>query len=360
MDQKTYTSAFKTQIQLKLCYDAQNHNKVFQEKEKDPACMFLPRIQEGVCEPCLLWFTFYRNKHIVLLFHGIQEGFDVSTRAFQPFESWKGHQTTRIESLFFDFSLTQGNGTLLQGCLVHAHNFFAVENVLLYEGNQTGPRAFVDLCCTLFPRKIAVRRNYEKNNILHVGLPYIMGAKERVDINLPSLPYEYEEWVQGRRVEEGQMDALASAPGFAMPRSVRLPLRNSVPMRNSIQTQNLEPTKPTPKPVQVQAQTYTKTFMVKPDIQNDIYHLYTHDAQKKYIGVALIPDYKTSVFMNRHFRNIKENANLDALEESDDEEEFENCQEDKYVFLDKALLMKCSFHSKFKKYVPIELASAAH
>jgi superfamily II DNA/RNA helicase len=41
-----------------------------------------------------------------------------------------------------------------------------------------------------------------------------------------------------------------------------------------------------------------------------------------YYDVAFIPDYSTSVMMNKLFRNIKENQNLDALEESDDEEEF--------------------------------------
>ena len=37
--------------------------------------------------------------------------------------------------------------------------------------------------------------------------------------------------------------------------------------------------------------------------------------------------------MNSLFRIIKENKYLDALEESDDEDEFENINEDKYVFL---------------------------
>ena len=42
--------------------------------------------------------------------------------------------------------------------------------------------------------------------------------------------------------------------------------------------------------------------------------------------------------MNSLFRNIKENRNLDLLEESDDEEEFENTSLDKFVDLDKELL----------------------
>ena len=48
-----------------------------------------------------------------------------------------------------------------------------------------------------------------------------------------------------------------------------------------------------------------KIFICKPDIQNDIYHLYTFG--NEYIGLAAIPDYKTSVMMNQIFRIIKEN-----------------------------------------------------
>ena len=56
----------------------------------------------------------------------------------------------------------------------------------------------------------------------------------------------------------------------------------------------------------------------------------------EYFDTAFIPDYKTSVFMNKLFRIIKENDNLDKLEESDDEEEFENTKTDKFVYLNKS------------------------
>jgi hypothetical protein len=61
--------------------------------------------------------------------------------------------------------------------------------------------------------------------------------------------------------------------------------------------------------------------------------------------------------MNKLFRNIKENQNLDALEESDDEEEFENEREDKFVFLERSFKMNCQYNSKFKKWVPLSLAA---
>ena len=61
--------------------------------------------------------------------------------------------------------------------------------------------------------------------------------------------------------------------------------------------------------------------------------------------------------MNRLFRKIKENENLDALEESDEEEEFENDKEDRHVYLEREYSMQCSYHYKFKKWVPIKIVN---
>ena len=40
---------------------------------------------------------------------------------------------------------------------------------------------------------------------------------------------------------------------------------------------------------------------------------------------------------------------------SDDEEEFENIDEDKYVDLKKSYVMKCSYIARFRKWRPIEV-----
>ena len=101
-----------------------------------------------------------------------------------------------------------------------------------------------------------------------------------------------------------------------------------------------------------------KIFKVKADIQNDIYNLYTSkNGIDEYHDIAFIPDYTTSVMMNKLFRNIKENNYLDAIEESDDELDFEDKREDKYVYLDKSILMKCEYNYKFKRWTPIEIAN---
>ena len=58
--------------------------------------------------------------------------------------------------------------------------------------------------------------------------------------------------------------------------------------------------------------------------------------------------------MNSLFREIKENRNLDLLEESDDEEEFEDVSIDKFVNTEKQIKMLCKFNPKFKNWVPIK------
>lgn len=94
-------------------------------------------------------------------------------------------------------------------------------------------------------------------------------------------------------------------------------------------------------------------FITKADIQCDIYRLFASDGKKPiYYNTAYIPDYKTSVYMNKHFRTINENTNLDCIEESEDEDDFQNTSPDKYVDLNKETLVECEYRSKFRRWVP--------
>jgi hypothetical protein len=96
-----------------------------------------------------------------------------------------------------------------------------------------------------------------------------------------------------------------------------------------------------------------KVFKVIAETQNDIYTLY--DEKDVDCGLACIPTYEVSKMMNALFRNIKENRRLDSLEESDDEEEFENISLDKFI-TDKSrvIKMECEYVPKFKKWQPIK------
>ena len=97
--------------------------------------------------------------------------------------------------------------------------------------------------------------------------------------------------------------------------------------------------------------TSIQTFWITADIQADVYYL-SDIKTGQTTDTAHIPDYKTSVMMNSIFRKIKENINLDSLEESDDEEEFEDCREDKYLQPNKRVKMECVYNTHFNKWVP--------
>lgn len=103
---------------------------------------------------------------------------------------------------------------------------------------------------------------------------------------------------------------------------------------------------------------FTTVFRVMADMQFDIYHLYAYGKQQTpvYFNIAYVPNYRSSVFLNGIFRRIRENRNLDYIEESDDEEDFQNINPEKYVDLNKEVLMECVFHPKFKRWVPLRIA----
>jgi hypothetical protein len=105
---------------------------------------------------------------------------------------------------------------------------------------------------------------------------------------------------------------------------------------------------------------YAAVFNVTADPQLDLYHLYAYggSASTVYCGLAGIQSFKTSVFMNRIFRRIRENENLDLAEESEDEADFENTDVNKFVNLDAVVPLECVFNLKHKKWIPVRLAGA--
>jgi hypothetical protein len=136
-----------------------------------------------------------------------------------------------------------------------------------------------------------------------------------------------------------------STDSYTTPKKTEISQQQTKPqLQQQIQSSKVEP-----------PQSKNKIFMIKPDIQNDIYNLCSLSGD--FIEYALIPDYKTSVMMNKLFRNIKENECLDNLEESDDENEFENVNIDKFVYLDKCYKMNCAYNYKFKKWVPVSVVT---
>ena len=246
----------------------------------------------------LAWFTTY-NKHYVCIF------LEIDKRSKKIYD-------IKIMPCCFDRSLCFN--TLFYGTIIN-NKFFIIEDILIYENSHVGAynsNKKLNLINYIFENKIK-QISYIKKDIVF-GLPLLNQRYEMLLKEIDSLPYQ-----------------IYSIQFYT--KNVRL---NYI-YKNENRKQAV--------------------FMIKPDIQNDIYNLYISYEKTglQFYDVACIPDFTTSVKMNKLFRNIKENNNLDTLEESDDEEEFQNVNLSKYVDLDKRYNMTCVYNHKFKKWVPLEI-----
>ena len=100
-----------------------------------------------------------------------------------------------------------------------------------------------------------------------------------------------------------------------------------------------------------------RVFIACADSQADMYLLRCPESGQTEPEYAHIGDYKTSVFMNSIFRNVRENARLDAAEESEDESEFQRASEmDSEPVAKKEVRVLCAFNYRFKRWVPLKRA----
>ena len=220
----------------------------------------------------------------------------------------------------FDKILCSERGTILYGTIFYVNKikFFNIENIFYSRGNslihcnQHIKLKEIETIMKKYIRQIA----YMPNNVIF-GTPIIETNYYNLKNKIQELPYDL----------------------YAIQH--RFIYKNS-PFLNEF--------------IKLERQIF-KIFEIKASIINDIYDLYYMNNSKleKY-KVACIPNYKTSMMMNALFRNIKENRNLDLLEESDDEEEFENISLDKFVDLDKKIIMECVFIKKFDSWQPIKIS----
>jgi len=233
------------------------------------------------------------------------------------------------------------NNTVFYGTLFK-ESFFSIQDVLYYRGKvaYTQDRNFNSLI-KLYSGALSsfFEDAYKKTKEVLFGLPIIYEGC--VSVNVNEVPYLVES-VQYRYFDKTLIHKLQLRN---QGQGERKYVSKDSPQVNSNNNNNNN-----------NNNVKRRVFKVIPDLQNDIYHLHDVNNMPHVEKItAYIPDYKTSVFMNKLFRKIKENINLDALEESDSDEEFENDKVDKFVNLDIEKNMLCEFHPKFKKWVPVKV-----
>ena len=340
---------------FELSYETLTHKKVPSNYD---ICLGVPAGRKY-----FLWHTFYCNRDVSYLM-----------------ELNKEKRVVRATVTRTDFSSECHIGTILYGSLVCDQldvstqqvlaPFFVAEDVYFYKGTPLKHLSFAGktyILKQLFEQEYGVsttttdHKNEQKSAYTPVYLPYIWHASNPP----PVFPYTIHH-IQYR-------ECARICPYLNVIYGLREPVHSpatpvlQVPSELHISQYTPDFGKPQYR--------YPTIFRVTADVQYDIYHLYAcgqpkptergrtgkpeHNDSGKlanvYYDVAYIPNYKKSVFMNGLFRNIRENCNLDYIEESDDEEDFENTREDKYVDLKKELFMECSFHTKFKRWVPVRV-----
>jgi hypothetical protein len=223
----------------------------------------------------------------------------------------------------FNKLLTIGSGTIFYGTLfsLKQSSFFNIENIFYFKGKDISHLNQLNKINTIS----YILKNHI-NNVLYTsqnvvfGLPIIETNHNKLLNIIQSLSYDIY-CIQHRS------------------------LTNNYPFKN--------------ERIIIEKKIYAN-LLVKPELQNDIYEVFSQGTNTLISqGLMYIPDYKTSVFMNKLFRTIKENDNLDALEESDDEDEFENISPDKFVDMDTTYVMNCLYSNKFKYWIPLDITKSS-
>jgi hypothetical protein len=315
---------------FELSYETIPHKKV---SHKYNICLTIFQGKKGY-----IWFSYYGEYDVCF---------------FMEMNREKKIYKMKIVDIEFNFKLSLG--TILYGTFIELEGkkpIFVVEDILFYEG--------ISMKNILFENKLGFLERFFKkdirsqtNNEIIMCLPIMWFISEKYDYECKYImPEMCKNLNTNFNIHHIQYRCLSET----------LPYMN---VFNQNVFTNLNTKKEIVyKPIQntkMIVENFNKpqfkmptVFLVSADIQFDIYHLFVYGKESKqiYYNIAYIPNYKTSVFMNKIFRKIRENDNLDYIEESEDEEDFENMDEDKYVDLQKTVSMECLFSYKYKKWVP--------
>ena len=253
-----------------------------------------------------LWFSYFKDKILCILCI-INDKLNHHNNKYYCYDIKFDNQLLYNNTLLYGFFFTK-NGV----------NYFILENILNY--NNLNYFIINPENHNIFQKKLylykCVMENITNTDLCKVYLPYISNSMEDIYKNYYKIEY--------------------NIYGISLYTNDKY-IGNYIIKNNNIKI--------------------IATFKVTACIEQDKYNLFIIDNNNNNNCIlydqALVNSYKLSVYMNNIFRTIKENSNLDLLEMSDNEDEFENINIDKYVNLDTECIMDCYYNVKFKRWIPI-------
>jgi hypothetical protein len=273
------------------------------------------------------WFTFYNHENICF--------------SLEIDDNNKIKNIKKLNTSFMDCLL----GTIFYGTMFKYNDIscFSIEDIYYYKGQNyihTPYSNKLQLLKAIFTNEIS--QSLLNNRFTVFGMPLIYSDFNLLLTDIQNLPYKISQ-LKFRFFEKNNSRKIMTMNYYNQTKNTEQ-IDKKIVQKDTYQNQRDKNKK-------------TAIFKIMAGTEPDIYNLFiTKNGNEEYYDIAIIPDYKTSVMMNSLFRNIKENINLDAIEESDDETDFEDGREDKYTYLDRSFNIKCEFNYKFKRWIPISLA----
>ena len=307
LENENFAQIIRQLPKFKLSYETMIHKKVY-------ANLFLA-IPRGV--KCFAWFSKHKGKN---------ECFIMKLNDNSEIINVRKTNTSSFLQLNDGLCL----GTLFYGTIIQYNGFdcFTIEDLYFHRGTNVS--------FTVYDKKLEIIMNILQNDNINTdatifGLPLMTTNFNSLLYEIEELPYKISQ------IKFRYFDRLNA---------------KKILYINYFKPKNMNGV--------FDKQIKTAVFRVTADLEPDIYNLLVdNNGEYEFYDVAAVTTYNTSVMMNKLFRNIKENDNLDALEESDDESEFENTNEDKFVYLDRTFDIRCAYNHKFKKWVPVSLANSS-
>ena len=273
--------------------------KIYKKVSHTELFLIIPKGEKG-----FIWFRQYKGETVCLSMN---------------MEKRKQIKNIKIQLASFKPDLCPQNGTILYGTFfIHQKKvFFSIEDIFYFMN-----------------KNISSFSQYKKLQILYTifneYLKQIQLTNDNIIFGLPHIDTSY----------DNAIEELHKIPYIVSHLQHRMLHRKSTYLN-----QYIEPKK-------------YAIFSIRCCIRTEIYFLYCtleDDTIHEY-GICHIPDFNTSKMMNNLFRDIKENNNLDALEESDDEEEFQDINPGKYAHFDRSYNMLCVYNKKFSRWQPLKIS----
>jgi len=323
--------------QFELSYETVSHKKVPQQYD---ICMAIPTGKK-----VFVWFTFHGKEDVCFLLD-----LNKDKRVFQ---------STKLD---IQFHASLSLGTVLYGTVVLEEETgvrrFIAEDIFYYKGIQLKKSKMSEKLSFLlqFMNVMVEHRKNNKELLFYLPVIWPTESSNNNGIDYGRLSSEIKSII-GYPIHHIQYRSTTeTAPFLNFMLSTGINIKQT-DNNHTVVKSAFVPPHPIRADYSKPQYKFPTVFQVIADIQFDIYYLFAFGKNKTpvYCNIAHIPNYDTSVFMNGIFRNIRENKNLDYIEESDDEDDFQNSNIDKYVDTNKIALIECTFSHKFKKWIPVKV-----